>query len=94
MAWKFRANKHSILPIWALVTFGKPRHLPRPFSVQENLKLAGDVKKVISNAVDFIFELFPDLKRLYKLPGNHLSGGQQQYWQSRRRNCLRINFSD
>ena len=27
---------------------------------------------------DFIFDLFPDLKRLIKLPGTHLSGGQQQ----------------
>jgi branched-chain amino acid transport system ATP-binding protein len=27
---------------------------------------------------EFIFGLFPDLKRLIKLPGTHLSGGQQQ----------------
>jgi branched-chain amino acid transport system ATP-binding protein len=47
-------------------------------SVEENLKLAerkpGDLKR----KEGFIFELFPDLKRLIRLPGNHLSGGQQQ----------------
>jgi branched-chain amino acid transport system ATP-binding protein len=47
-------------------------------SVGENLKLAerkpGDLKR----KEGFIFELFPDLKRLIRLPGNHLSGGQQQ----------------
>jgi branched-chain amino acid transport system ATP-binding protein len=47
-------------------------------SVEENLKLAerkpGDLKRKEA----FIFELFPDLKRLIHLPGTHLSGGQQQ----------------
>ncbi|HMA35376.1 MAG TPA: ATP-binding cassette domain-containing protein, partial [Chloroflexia bacterium] len=27
---------------------------------------------------DLIFDLFPDLKRFYRLPGGQLSGGQQQ----------------
>ncbi len=47
-------------------------------TVEENLRIAerrrGDLKK----RADFIFTLFPDLKRLYRLPGGHLSGGQQQ----------------
>jgi branched-chain amino acid transport system ATP-binding protein len=32
----------------------------------------------LDRKADFIFGLFPDLKRLIKLPGTHLSGGQQQ----------------
>ncbi len=47
-------------------------------SVAENLKIAERKKGDLDQKSDFIFELFPDLKRLYKLPGNHLSGGQQQ----------------
>lgn len=47
-------------------------------TVEENLRIAerrrGDLKK----RADFIFTLFPDLKRLYRLSGGHLSGGQQQ----------------
>ncbi len=47
-------------------------------SVAENLKIAERKKGDLDQKADFIFELFPDLRRLYKLPGNHLSGGQQQ----------------
>jgi len=47
-------------------------------TVEENLRIAerrrGDLKK----RADFIFTLFPDLKRLARLPAGHLSGGQQQ----------------
>lgn len=54
------------------------RAIFRDLSVEENLRIAerkpGDLKR----KQDFIFELFPDLKRLIKLPGTHLSGGQQQ----------------
>jgi len=54
------------------------RAIFRALSVQENLKLAERRKGDFARSADFIFDLFPDLKRLYKLPGNHLSGGQQQ----------------
>lgn len=50
----------------------------RDLSVGENLKIAERKKGDFERKADFIFSLFPDLKRLYKLPGNHLSGGQQQ----------------
>ena len=50
----------------------------RALSVMENLKLAERKKGDFDRHSEFIFDLFPDLKRLYKLPGNHLSGGQQQ----------------
>jgi branched-chain amino acid transport system ATP-binding protein len=54
------------------------RAIFRALSVMENLKLAERKKGDFDRSADFIFDLFPDLKRLYKLPGNHLSGGQQQ----------------
>lgn len=54
------------------------RAIFRSLSVLENLKLAERKKGDFNRNADFIFNLFPDLKRLSKLPGNHLSGGQQQ----------------
>lgn len=54
------------------------RAIFRSLSVIENLKIAERKKGDLERHSDFIFDLFPDLKRLYKLPGNHLSGGQQQ----------------
>jgi len=54
------------------------RAIFRSLSVMENLKLAERKKGDLDRHAEFIFDLFPDLKRLYKLPGNHLSGGQQQ----------------
>ena len=54
------------------------RAIFRNLSVAENLKIAEREKGDLERKADFIFTLFPDLKRLYKLPGNHLSGGQQQ----------------
>ncbi len=47
-------------------------------SVEENLKIAERRKGDLAQRADFIFTLFPDLKRLIKLPGGNLSGGQQQ----------------
>ena len=54
------------------------RAIFRGLSVAENLRIAERKKGDLAHKSDFIFTLFPDLKRLYKLPGNHLSGGQQQ----------------
>jgi len=54
------------------------RAIFRNLSVAENLKIAERKKGDLDRKADLIFNLFPDLKRLYKLPGNHLSGGQQQ----------------
>ncbi len=47
-------------------------------SVAENLRIAERQRGDLERRADFIFGLFPDLKRLYRLPGGHLSGGQQQ----------------
>ncbi len=54
------------------------RAIFRNLSVAENLRIAERKKGDLERKADFIFGLFPDLQRLYKLPGNHLSGGQQQ----------------
>jgi branched-chain amino acid transport system ATP-binding protein len=54
------------------------RAIFRGLSVAENLRIAERRRGDLERKSDFIFALFPDLKRLYKLPGNHLSGGQQQ----------------
>ncbi|MEA4813178.1 MAG: ABC transporter ATP-binding protein [Anaerolineaceae bacterium] len=54
------------------------RAIFRALSVLENLKLAERKKGDFEKHKDFIFNLFPDLERLAKLPGDHLSGGQQQ----------------
>lgn len=47
-------------------------------TVKENLELAQHQPGELDQKAELIFELFPDLKRLYKLSGKNLSGGQQQ----------------
>lgn len=47
-------------------------------SVEENLRIAERAGGDLAAKEEFIFGLFPDLKRLIRLPGTHLSGGQQQ----------------
>lgn len=54
------------------------RAIFRDLTVEENLKLAERVKGDYLRKKQFIFDLFPDLKRLITLPGTSLSGGQQQ----------------
>ena len=54
------------------------RAIFRDLSVEENLKIAERKKGDYLRKRDFIFNLFPDLKRLIALPGTSLSGGQQQ----------------
>ncbi len=50
----------------------------RDLTVGQNLQIAERTKGDLDRKADFIFNLFPDLKRLYHLRGNQLSGGQQQ----------------
>lgn len=54
------------------------RAIFRALTVEENLKIAEREKGDLARRGDLIFELFPDLKRFYRLPGGQLSGGQQQ----------------
>lgn len=50
----------------------------RDLTVAQNLQIAEREKGDLERKADLIFNLFPDLKRLYHLRGGHLSGGQQQ----------------
>jgi branched-chain amino acid transport system ATP-binding protein len=54
------------------------RGIFRDLTVEENLLIAERRKGDFARKADFIFDLFPDLKRLIKLRGQQLSGGQQQ----------------
>ena len=54
------------------------RAIFRDLSVEENLKIAERQKGDYVHKQEFIFSLFPDLKRLINLSGTNLSGGQQQ----------------
>lgn len=54
------------------------RAIFRQLSVEENLKIAERKKGDLDRKRKFIFEIFPDLERLYNWPGGQLSGGQQQ----------------
>lgn len=47
-------------------------------SVLENLKIAERKTGDLDQRIDFIYSIFPDLKRLSHLGGGQLSGGQQQ----------------
>lgn len=54
------------------------RAIFRDLSVEENLKIAERNKGDYLRKRDFIFDLFPDLKKFLSIPGTRLSGGQQQ----------------
>jgi len=54
------------------------RAIFKTLSVRENLEIAERQSGDLDKRIDMIFELFPDLKRLYHLGGGQLSGGQQQ----------------
>lgn len=54
------------------------RAIFKSLTVHENLQIAERKKGDLARKSDFLFELFPDLKRLYHLNGGNLSGGQQQ----------------
>jgi branched-chain amino acid transport system ATP-binding protein len=50
-------------------------------TVEQNLivsKRTGGLKDEMQNRLEFIFDLFPDLRRFYKQRARSLSGGQQQ----------------
>ncbi|RMG91480.1 MAG: ABC transporter ATP-binding protein [Chloroflexi bacterium] len=54
------------------------RAIFRQLTVAENLRLAERKPGELARKLDLIFEIFPDLQRLYHWPGGQLSGGQQQ----------------
>lgn len=70
-------------PAYEIATLGigyVPEHraIFRDLTVEENLKIAERHKGDLDRKINLIFELFPDLKRFYRLDGGKLSGGQRQ----------------
>mgnify|MGYP000901283897 CR=1 FL=1 len=54
------------------------RAIFRQLTVAENLQIAERRRGDLAARSAFIFEVFPDLEKLYQWPGGQLSGGQQQ----------------
>jgi branched-chain amino acid transport system ATP-binding protein len=54
------------------------RAIFRHLTVAENLRIAERKRGQLAARQKLIFDLFPDLERLYNWPGGQLSGGQQQ----------------
>ena len=54
------------------------RAIFKQLTVEENLKVAERQKGDLARKKELIFEVFPDLHKLYHWPGGQLSGGQQQ----------------
>lgn len=54
------------------------RAIFKQLTVEENLKIAERKKGDLDGQRQRIFDIFPDLERLYQWPGGQLSGGQQQ----------------
>lgn len=54
------------------------RAIFKQLTIEENLKIAERQDGDLARKQGFIFDIFPDLKRLYHWPGGQLSGGQQQ----------------
>ncbi|MCA1553205.1 MAG: ABC transporter ATP-binding protein, partial [Chloroflexi bacterium] len=82
-AVRYRGDALNGLRTFDIATRGigyVPEHraIFRDLTVEENLRIAERGKGDLARKSDFIFGLFPDLKRLIKLRGQQLSGGQQQ----------------
>jgi branched-chain amino acid transport system ATP-binding protein len=80
---KFRQEELIGRPSYDIVKMGigyVPEHraIFNGLTVEENLQISERDKGQLKNRIDLIFDLFPDLKRLYHWPAGQLSGGQQQ----------------
>lgn len=79
----FEGRSLASMPSYDIARLGigyVPEHraIFRELTVYENLRIAERRSGDLEKSVEFIFDLFPDLKRLCRLPGGNLSGGQQQ----------------
>jgi len=79
----FKGNSVVGKPAYDIARLGigyvpENRVIFRQLSVAENLKIAERKRGQLDERIKLIFELFPDLDRLYNWPAGQLSGGQQQ----------------
>lgn len=79
----FNGRRLNGLPSYEIAALGLGfvpdyRAIFRELTVRENLQIAERRRGDLARKSDFIFGLFPDLKRLISLRGHQLSGGQQQ----------------
>lgn len=79
----FNGRRLNGLPSYEIAALGLGfvpdyRAIFRELTVRENLQIAERRRGDLARKSDFIFGLFPDLKRLIGLRGHQLSGGQQQ----------------
>jgi branched-chain amino acid transport system ATP-binding protein len=82
----FKGEEISNLPTHEIVSKGigyvpDTRRIFGTLSVEQNLIVSmrkGGLRGDLQERLDFIFDLFPDLKRFYKQKAKSLSGGQQQ----------------
>ncbi len=82
----FKGEEISKLPTHEIVSRGigyvpDTRRIFGTLTVEQNLIVSmrkGGLEGDIQERLDFIFDLFPDLKRFYKQRARSLSGGQQQ----------------
>jgi len=79
----FNGREVQGMPPYEIAALGigfVPEHraIFRDLSVEENLKIAERSKGDLDRKREFIFNLFPDLKKFLNLRGTELSGGQQQ----------------
>ncbi|MFX0062366.1 MAG: ABC transporter ATP-binding protein [Candidatus Hermodarchaeota archaeon] len=82
----FKGEEISNLPTHKIVGKGigyvpDTRRIFGTLTVEQNLIVSmrtGGLQRDVQERLDFIFDLFPDLKRFYKQRARALSGGQQQ----------------
>ncbi len=82
----FKGEEVSNLPMHKIVSKGigyvpDTRRIFGTLTVEQNLIVSmrkGGLKGDVQDRLDFIFDLFPDMKRFFKQRARTLSGGQQQ----------------
>ena len=82
----FKGEELSNLPTHEIVNKGigyvpDTRRIFGTLTVEQNLIVSmrkGGLRGNVQERLDFIFDLFPDMKRFYKQKASTLSGGQQQ----------------
>jgi branched-chain amino acid transport system ATP-binding protein len=70
--------KDYMIPRKGISYVPEDREVFSDLSIEENLIIASRDKTVYAKKLEFIFDLFPDMKKYFKHKSRILSGGQQQ----------------